>query len=77
MDEDQAISASPVHWMPEATHRFEAWVGEAESKRISSSKQRTRGTMVPSRHADELCQRTKRKTISPLSIPSPAQTVRW
>lgn len=31
MDENEAISASPIRWMPEAIQRFEAWVGGDES----------------------------------------------
>lgn len=31
MDENEALSASPIRWMPEAVQRFEAWVGAAES----------------------------------------------
>lgn len=31
MDEQQALAASPIRWMPEAMQRFEAWVGKEES----------------------------------------------
>ncbi|MDD9909606.1 MAG: alpha/beta hydrolase [Ahrensia sp.] len=31
MDEAHAASASPIAWVPDATHRFEAWVGGDES----------------------------------------------
>lgn len=31
MDEDSALSASPIHWVPEALQKFEAWVGGEES----------------------------------------------
>ena len=31
MDEEQALSASPVHWVPQALQRFDAWVGATES----------------------------------------------
>jgi len=31
MDEQQAMSASPILWTPQALHRFDAWVGETES----------------------------------------------
>ncbi len=31
MDEKQAKSASPIHWVPEAMQQFDAWVGSEES----------------------------------------------
>ncbi len=31
MDEETAKAASPIHWMPEISQRFEAWVGSEES----------------------------------------------
>ncbi|MEE9376276.1 MAG: alpha/beta hydrolase, partial [Rhizobiaceae bacterium] len=31
MDKKQAKAASPLHWMPDAIQRFEAWVGADES----------------------------------------------
>ena len=39
LNEEQAIAASPIHWVPDALHQFDAWVGDEESREFHRQSQ--------------------------------------